>query len=223
MNTLSPKMKYGSALALFMLMAGGPHAAASAQGLETSNHPARGDVVVTTHHINPVRDARTPWDEANNCLRDSTCSAAIKAIAAELGVPTEVIGLVGAGVAFTAKQEGEETRYSIPATIGRKVCRVLIRTTSVVPASGDRASLFSLSAIQSGVSIYTWTPRQGIGQGRSWYDGVVFIAHINAELADQYMKSGKCTVPQSGTAAAYQCRGASGVNHGLPGCGSKEL
>ena len=45
---------------------------------------------------------------------------------------------------------------------------------------------------------------------------------VEAELADQYAKSGKCSVPANGP-AAYQCRGASGVNHGLAGCGSKEL
>ena len=181
------------------------------------------DVVITTHHINPVRDARTPWDEAQNCLRDTACAAAVNGIAAQVGVPANAIRLVNAGAAFTAKQEGEETRYSIPALSGRKVCRVQVRTTSVVPATGDRASLFSISASPATVGIYTWTPRQGIGAGRSWYDGVVYVAHVKAELADDYSKSGKCSVPQTGQPAAYQCRGASGVNHGLAACGSKDL
>ena len=35
------------------------------------------DIVITTHHINPVRDAQTPWDEAQNCLRDPVCAAAV--------------------------------------------------------------------------------------------------------------------------------------------------
>src|SRR5262249_47774257 len=165
------------------------------------------DVVITTHQINPVRDARTPWDEAQNCLRDAACAAAVNGIAAQVGVPANAIRLVKAGAAFTAKQEGEETRYSIPALDGRKICRVQVRTTSVAPATGDRASLFSISAAPGAVGIYTWTPRQGIGAGRSWYDGMVFIANVKAELADYYTKSGKCSVPQTGKPAAYECRG----------------
>jgi hypothetical protein len=222
MNKLTSKAKR-STLALVMMMSGAL-SAATAQTLQASSKdPAGSDVVVTTHHINPLRDARTPLDELKNCLRDTACAAAVNGIAAQVGIPAEAIGVVNAGAAFTAKQEGEETRYSIPALSGRKICRVQIRTTSVVPSTGDRASLFSLSATQPGVAIYTWTPRQGIGEGRSWYDGNVFVAHVKIELADEYAQSGKCTVPESGTPAAYQCRGASGVNNGLAACGSKDL
>lgn len=180
-------------------------------------------IAITTHHINPVRDARTPWDEVQNCLRDTACAAAVNALAAQVGIPPNAIRLVNAGAAFTAKQDGEETRYSMPALPGRKICRVQIRTTSVVPATGDRASLFSLSATPAAVGIYTWTPRQGIGAGRSWYDGMIYVGHVKAELADEYTKAGKCTVPPSGKPAAYECRGASGVNHGLAACSSKDL
>ncbi|MDE5461535.1 MULTISPECIES: hypothetical protein [unclassified Bradyrhizobium] len=181
------------------------------------------DLVITTHHINAVRDARTPWNEIQNCMRDAACAAAVNGIGAQVGIPSNAIRLVGAGAAFTARPEGEETHYSIPALDGRKICRVQVRTTSVVPATGDRASLFSLSAAPAAVAIYTWTPRRGIGGGRSWYDGMVFVAHVKAGLADDYSKSGKCSVPQTGQPAAYACRGASGVNHGLAACGSKDL
>jgi hypothetical protein len=205
--------------------AGGGVAAGLAFCLFAANSFAQqpDDVVITTHHINPVRDARSPWDEVQNCLRDTPCAAAVNGIAAQVGIPANAIRLVNAGAAFTAKAEGEETRYSIPALAGWKICHVQVRTTSVVPATGDRASLFSISAAPAAVSIYTWTPRQGIGAGRTWYDGMVFVAHVKAELADDYTKSGKCSVPQTGNAAAYQCRGASGVNHGLAACGSKDL
>lgn len=191
--------------------------------MATASAQQSDEVVITTHHINPVRNARTPWDEVQNCLRDTACATAVNGLAAQLGIPANAIRLVNAGAAFTAKAEGEETHYSIAALTGRKICRVQVRTTSVVPATGDRASLFSITAAQPAVAIYTWTPRRGIGQGRSWYDGMVFVAHIKSELADEYVRSGKCTVPQSGKPAAYQCRGATGVNHGLPACGSKDL
>lgn len=181
------------------------------------------DIVVTAHHINPVRDARTPWDEIQNCYRDRICTIALNGIAAQFGIPPNAMRLVNGAAIMSARPQGEETRYSISALSGRKICQVQVRTTSVVPATGDRASLFSITATQPSVAIYTWTPRQGIGQGRSWYDGVVFVVQVRAELSDQYAASGKCTVPQSGTSANYQCRGSSGVNHGLAACGSKNL
>ncbi|TCU58365.1 hypothetical protein EDE08_1319 [Bradyrhizobium sp. R2.2-H] len=180
------------------------------------------DIVMTSHHINPVRNARTPWDEVQNCLRDPACAAAVNGISAQIGIPANAIRLVSAGAAFTAQAAGEETRYTIPALSGRKVCRVQIRTTSVVPATGNRASLFSRNATPATVAIYTWTPRRGIGGGRSWYDGKVFVTHVKDSLADDYAKSGKCTV-HAGQPSAYACRGASGVNHGLAACGGKDL
>jgi hypothetical protein len=105
---------------------------------------------------------------------------------------------------------------------GYKVCHVQVRTVSVVPASGDRASLFSLTATSNGVSIYTWTPRQKTGQGRSWYDGYVAITFVKASLYPQYLTAGKCTIPATGK-KAYACRGAKGVNKGLKACGSAAL
>ena len=179
------------------------------------------DLVVTTDHINPVRDARTPWDEIRNCLSDQTCSAIITSMAGQLGVSPQAIGMVKAGAVVSAEPQGEETHYSIAPLKGYKICRVEVRTTSVVPATGDRASLFSITATPDSVAIYTWTPRQGVGAGRSWYDGIVAVAHAKEEAYSSLQSQGKCTVPQSG--ANYQCRGASGVNHGLAACSSKSL
>jgi hypothetical protein len=180
------------------------------------------DVVVTTHHIDAVRGPRTPWDEVQNCLKDTACAAAVNVIAAQIGIPSNAVRLVNAAAAYTAKAEGEETRYAMPAVAGRKICAVKIRTTSVVPAEGDRASFFSINATPEQVGIYTWTPRQGIGAGRSWYEGDVFIVHVKESLRDTYVQAGKCTVSPT-SAATYQCRGAKGVNHGLAACGSKDL
>jgi hypothetical protein len=179
------------------------------------------NVIVTTHHINPVRDARTPWDEVANCLRDAACAAIVNTFAGELGVSPQAIGMVKVGVAFSAQQNGEETRYAIAPVKSYKICRVEIRTASVVPATGDCASLFSITATPDAVNIYTWTPKQGIGEGRSWYDGVVAVAHAQETGFAALQSQGKCTV--SPKDSQYQCRGASGVNHGLAACGSKAL
>jgi hypothetical protein len=181
------------------------------------------DIVITTHRIDAVRDARTPWDETKSCLRDPACATAVNLLASEIGITAIAVRLVNIGAALSAKAEGEETRYPLPALSGRKFCRVHVQTTSVVPATGDRASLFSITASPANIGIYTWTPRQGIFAGRTWYDGYVFVAHVKAELADEYTKAGKCTVPLAGNPAGYECRGATGINHGLVACGSKDL
>jgi hypothetical protein len=180
------------------------------------------DIVVTTHHIDAVRNARTPWDEVQNCLKDNACAGAIKLIAGQVGIPDNAVRLVETAAIYSAKAEGEETRYTVRAVSSRKICSVKVRTISVVPATGDRASLFSISPSADSVGIYTWTPRQGIGGGRSWYEGDVFIVHVKASLQEEYLKSGKCTVPPTGS-INYQCRGASGVNKGLAACGAKDL
>ena len=194
----------------------------SSAGLTPAVAESSEDIVVTTHHIDAVREARTPWDEVQNCLKDQACAAAVKLIAGQIGVPDNAVRLADAAAIYSAKAEGEETRYTIRALPDRRICAVKVRTISVVPATGDRASLFSISATADSVGIYTWTPRQGIGAGRSWYEGNVFVLHVRAALQQEASKAGKCTVPPSGN-TNYECRGASGVNHGLAACGSKDL
>jgi hypothetical protein len=117
--------------------------------------------------MNPVRDARTPWDEIQNCLRDTTCAAAVNGIATQVGIPANAIHLVNAGAIFTAKAEGEETCYSIPALAGKFVVH-RFGPPRWFRRRSDRASLFSISAAPAAVGIYAWTPRQGIGAGGSW-------------------------------------------------------
>ena len=191
-------------------------------GLAPALAQASDDVVVSSHHIDVVRDAKNPGDVVKQCLDDPGCAVLANTIAAQIGIPGNAVRVISLGAAYTAKAEGEETRYTIPAAPGRKVCSVKVRTTSVVPATGDRASLFSISARPEQVGIYTWTPVQGMGQGRSWYEGDVVITHVKNSLHAEYLKGGKCTV-QPGATSSYDCRGASGVNNGKPACGSKDL
>ena len=157
-------------------MVGGPLAPATRADPSGVRQSARlGDVVITTHHINPVRDARTPWDEVKNCLRDTACQAAVKAIAAEVGIPPEAIELVNAGAAFTATQRarGNPIFDSSPER-PQSLSRAIKGHLGASPATGDRAeSLFSLSATQPAWRSTQWTPRRGIAGGRSWYDGNV--------------------------------------------------
>ena len=62
----------------------------------------------------------------------------------------------------------------------------------------DRAFLSSPTATHHAVGLYAWTPRQGIGAGRSCFDGTVFVTNVNARLHNEYVRNAKGTVALSG-------------------------
>ena len=170
------------------------------------------DVVVTTQHIDEVRSPRSLADSAKSCLSDNLCSTILDAVTAELGIPSNAIDIVNVANLLTGgptSPTSEEAKYYLRAVPGQVICRVRMVTTSVVPASGDRASFFAMTAWPDQVQMYTWTPHQGTGGGRSWWEGDIFVTHVKAKLAARYIKAGKC----SNFAAAgpngvhFQCRG----------------
>jgi hypothetical protein len=100
-------------------------------------------------HINPVRDAKSPFDTIQDCLNNNVCSTLLSAAAAYVGVPPNALSMLKAGayVYNAVSQPGsEETKYHIQPPPDYKICRVDVRTLSVLPNTGDRASLLSLTA-----------------------------------------------------------------------------
>ena len=86
---------------------------------------------IGVYHINPVRDAKTPYETVNDCLGDNVCSVIVSAVAAEIGIPPNVIRMANAArfVSDALQHPGsEETRYSIAPPQGYRICRVNIRT-----------------------------------------------------------------------------------------------
>ncbi|UEM12364.1 hypothetical protein J4G43_049545 [Bradyrhizobium barranii subsp. barranii] len=75
----------------------------------------------------------------------------------------------------------------------------------------------SATTNERGVGIYTWTPKQGVGQGRSWVEADYTIYGVKSDLAEKYRTEGKCKPVGKNI---INCRGATGVNRGLPACGS---
>jgi hypothetical protein len=96
------------------------------------------DVLITTHHINPVRDARTPWDEIQNCLRDTACAAAVNGIAAQVGIPANAIRLVSAGAARRARRRAIQFPRWMAARFA--ACRSGRLPSCPLPATGHRSS-----------------------------------------------------------------------------------
>jgi hypothetical protein len=145
---------------------------------------------------------------------NATCRALVDTAAVYLGVPP---GRVSAAMAIVpqARRAGEEGWYTVKLPAGYKYCRSTIRMISVVPATGDRASVFSARANQDNIGMYTWTPKQGLGGGRSWVEAIVTLYGVRNDKADQYRAAGTCK-PYG--MLLLSCRGARGVNKGTPAC-----
>ena len=183
-----------------------------------SQHPIL-NAEVGIYHVNPVRKPKTVLDAVQDCLNDSVCSQLASMAAAQIGIsPTAIKVAKAAAFVSDAAQhpESEETHYSITPPPGYRVCRVNIRTHSVNPPEGDRASVFSITAESSGIAIYTWTPKQRAGGGRSWYDG-----HLTVTFVPGATPAEVCSV--TGSKYNYGCRGGKGTNKGLPACSTVDL
>jgi hypothetical protein len=174
------------------------------------------EFVVVKQKINPVMKPRGVEDAFRECAGNAICRSLADSAAAYLGVPPGTVSAAMAAIPV-AKREGEEGHFSISLPKGYEYCRSAIRTISVVPATGDRASVMSATSTKSGVGIYTWTPKQGFGSGRSWVEADYTLYGVVEESGDKYRQSGKCK-PYGKQLIA--CRGARGVNHGQPACGS---
>jgi hypothetical protein len=177
---------------------------------------AQTDFSATSVKVDAVMQPKQPADALKECANDPVCSSIIGGAATYLGVPST---LVSGALAIVPKAEraGEEGHYTIEVPQGYVYCRASIRTVSVVPATGDRASVMSATSNDSGVAVYTWTPKQGLGQGRSWVEANYTIYGVKSDLAEKYRAEGKCKPPGKNL---INCRGATGVNHGMPSCGS---
>ena len=180
--------------------------------------PRPSDFEVTTQHIDEVRAPKSPDEEFRKCLKDNTCSLILSTVAQSVGIPPNALRIVSAVNLLTGgpgNPDSEEARYTLRAVPGYKICRVHVVTTSVVPASGDRASFFAITARPDDVQTYTWTPHQGLGGGRSWWEGNVFVTNVKANMADFYIKKGKCTA-LTPAGVHFECRGRDA-------CGSADL
>lgn len=137
---------------------------------------------------------KQPVDALKECLNDTACSSIVGGAANSLGAPSS---LVSGAMAIVPKAEraGEEGHYSLEVPAGYVYCCSSIRTISVVPATGDRASVMGATSNGRDIAVYTWTPRQGIGQGRSWVEADYTLYGVKKSLADKYRSEGKVHPP----------------------------
>ncbi|PTE11764.1 hypothetical protein C9427_03480 [Mesorhizobium helmanticense] len=184
----------------------------------TTTQGANKDFVVVQAVINPVLQPRNVGDPIGYCAGDERCSSLAEVAESFLKLPPGTVAAALAAVPRVSR-EGEEGRYTIELPAGYQYCRSKIRTSSVVPATGDRASVMSASSFQNGVHVYTWTPKRGIVEGRSWVEADYTIYGVRDDLAEKRRIEGKCRPHGK---QLIGCRGARGTNKGQPSCGTVE-
>lgn len=179
---------------------------------------AGGDFVVVRQKIDAVMQPKSPMDAFAECAKNEACTGIVDAAASYFGAPP---GTVAAAFALVPKAErrGEEGYFSVNLPDGYAYCRARIETVSVVPATGDRASVMGVNSTESGVDIYTWTPVQGPFDGRSWVEADITLQGARRELVAGLRARGICRSPGQ---ELMNCRGATGTNKGMPACGTRD-
>lgn len=174
------------------------------------------EFVVVQAVINPVVQPRKYSDAIRFCAEDEGCRSLSDAAASVLGLPSGMIASALADVPQVVRV-GEEGRYTIALPPGYEYCRSRTRTRSVVPATGDRASVLGARSTKDGIGVYTWTPRSGEFGARSWVEAEFTVYGVRQDVADLYRNTGIC---RRHGQTLISCRGATGVNKGTPACGT---
>lgn len=172
---------------------------------------------------NPVERSWSLREVLHDCVKNNeVCGTIVDIAAAYVGVPPGTIkesmriaDALGLGVAY--RHPGEEHYYNITVPNGYRACDMSVRNMSAAPASGKYSPTFQAAVhADNHIELYSFVHRMPIlrGQGRrSWVDTVVIaqFAKVGTAAAQScYMAPGKKYV--------YRCKGASGVNNGLPAC-----
>ena len=174
------------------------------------------DFVVVRQIVDVVMQPKNVADSLGECARNAVCRNAVEGAAQFLGVNPMIVK-AGVAIVSEAKKDGEEGRFFISLPSGYQYCRSEIETISVVPATGDRASVMGATSARNGIGIYVWTPKLPPGSGRSWVEAKYSVYGVRDEIADEQRLNGKCR--QFGL-VVVNCRGARGTNKGMPACGN---
>lgn len=107
-------------------------------------------VQVQILHVNTVKWPEGPLETVQGCLNNSMCNNLLQVAASYAGVPPQALRFAGYAAALF-KHSGEESRFSYSAPPGFTLCRVDIRTTSIVPpqARDRRISAYRRAEVES--------------------------------------------------------------------------
>lgn len=170
---------------------------------------ARDGRVVVHYFLNPVTSPQNLGDVLRDCLNNDPCNGVVNAVAAKYaGIPPGTIEQsmniaddIGFGIESNAA--GEESHFSFEAADGYEVCHALLSMTSIAPAGGDRSPQFATTMYPSRMDVTIFVPRQGLGKGRSWFEGVLSIVY--SPLDEQNRSD--CRLNNNHNRNFYVCKG----------------
>jgi len=181
--------------------------------VDKSQHYPKNLFAVSQLHFDSVRSAHGPeW-----YLKSREAIVILSAVATYMGVNPQYVVLAQKAIP-SASANGEETNYVLPVPSGYAYCGTRIRVTSIVPADGGRASTINVAVNPNELQMTTWTPVQGIGEGRSWAEGDVQVFGVKERFLDEFVKKGVC-MKVTQQVGIWSCRGratCTGVAHGDP-------
>jgi len=167
--------------------------------------------------MTPKKIEDTVKDAANNPWVRATIA---KAVEAYTGVPaqwTEVSLKIAA--AQIGGGTSEERSYRVPYPSGWQFCRAKVQVISVTPYEGKRGSIFNAGAQLDRLDLSAWTPKQGMGGGRSWVDADVSVILVKTGDRAKLVKDGTCKAP----GGIVGCRGDGKSDRNRTACGTHEL
>ena len=170
--------------------------------------------VVMQERVNPLLQPKYPLDAIRECANVRTCRALVEWGPLPLGIPKGQISAALASVP-SAQHHGDVHLYSLALPSGYQYCRSAIQTVSVIPATGDQASLMTAVSMRNGVKISLSTPNRGPGQARSWVEATYTVYGVKNDVALAARTKGTCRFPGKTLAS---CQGAHGFNKGMPAC-----
>lgn len=171
------------------------------------------DLTVIKVKLDQVMQPASLTSVVHDCTTNPACKFALDAAAAYVGVDSSLITSAVAQIQKSRNGEDGDFHYILPA--GYQYCRAMVETVSVVPKTGDKASLMSITGSNRDVRVQTWTPRLGLLDGKSWVEANFTIVGVRDKLAQQYRSNGVCKDKY----LRAVCRGGSGINNGSPACG----
>lgn len=143
-------------------------------------------------------------------LQTTEATALAVAAGAYFGIdPKTAVGTVQvlANVLPTSSYAGEESRFNIDIPDGYAYCAAAVTVTSLAPYTGSRASVIGVTRTSENVSAYTWTPKQGLGGGRSWVEAKTDILAVKHRYLTFFTQQGVCAPDASARKDIISCRG----------------
>lgn len=137
------------------------------------------DYLVVSYVVNHVTEAKGWRVLFRECLNNDTCSEAVDAASAYVGVPpgtiqqtVETVDAIGLGP--KTRNQGEEYWLDIPAPAGYFLCQAHLKIVSAAPQSGSRTPTFDITAEYPGMRSYAFVHVQSDPNQRSWVRSTVY-------------------------------------------------